>query len=67
MWQSSGGTWQVARVLLRVGHVVALSSSSECDEIERQSLNILVLPNRGKPDSTRSGRSDRAQADIQLE
>jgi AraC-like DNA-binding protein len=33
--------------LLRVGHVFARSSSSECGEIERQSLNILVLPLAG--------------------
>ena len=33
--------------LLRVGHVVARPSSSECGEIERQSLNILVLPLAG--------------------
>jgi AraC family transcriptional regulator len=33
--------------LLRVGHVVARPSSSECGEIERQVLNILVLPLAG--------------------
>jgi AraC-like DNA-binding protein len=33
--------------LLRVGHVVARPSSSQCGEIERQGLNILVLPLAG--------------------
>jgi AraC-like DNA-binding protein len=33
--------------LLRVGHVTARPSSSECGEIERQGLNILVLPLAG--------------------
>lgn len=33
--------------LLRVGHVVARPSSSECGEVERQVLNILVLPLAG--------------------
>jgi AraC family transcriptional regulator len=33
--------------LLRVGHVVARPSSPECGEIERQSMNLLVLPTTG--------------------
>lgn len=42
--------------LLRVGHVVARASSSHCGEIERQVLNVLVLPLAGvfaKHDSPR--------------
>jgi AraC-like DNA-binding protein len=33
--------------LLRVGHAIARPGSPECGEIERQSLNLLVLPTAG--------------------